>query len=85
VKNSKSIIPIVFIALALLAALYLSQQTTFFSPKATTSYQKYDLNDQVPAVNNLSDLDNQIRELNRINIDQLDQAIDENATDLNNL
>jgi len=84
-KASKGIFLFIFIALALVAALYLSKQTTIFSPKATTSYQEYVLDSNVEIVETSSDLDTLIQDLDSIDIDQMDEAIQENQVDSTNL
>lgn len=84
-KASKGIFLFIFIAMALVAALYLSKQTTIFSPKATTSYQEYVLDSNVEIVETSSDLDTLIQDLDSIDIDQMDAAIQENQVDSTNL
>ena len=84
-KNLKGLTLILFVVLALFAALYLSKQTTFFSPKATTSFQQYELDSEVPVVETASDLDQQIQSLEDIDLDQIDEAIRENELDSSNL
>jgi len=80
-KNFKGITVVLLILVALFAALYLSKQTTFFSPKATTSYQEYEIPAEVPLVESASDLDQQIQSIDDIDLDQIDQAIRENESD----
>jgi len=84
-KITKGIFLFVFIALALVAALYLSKQTTIFSPKATTSYQEYVLDTDIQLVENSSDLDSLLQDLESVDIDQMDKDLQENQVDSTNL
>lgn len=81
-KSFKSLSLFLIICIAIVAGIYLVQKTTFFSPKATTSYTEYQVKTEVPVIETRADLDSQIYELNEIDLDQIDQAIQENETDI---
>jgi len=84
-KTAKGILLSIFIVIALVAALYLSKQTTIFSPKATTSYQEYLLDTEIELVESSSDLDNLLMDLDSIDVDQIDQDLQDNQVDSTNI
>jgi hypothetical protein len=85
VKSSKNLIVVLIIAIAVFAGIYLVQQTTFFSPKATTSFTNYEVKTEIPVIETRAALDSQIYDLNQIDLNQIDQAIQENETDIPSL
>lgn len=83
-KNNTSFI-LIFIVLAIFAAVYLVNQKAIFSPKANVDNQNQSTEQNIPVINTSQDLDNQLEDLDKINFDQIDQNINENTVDLNQL
>lgn len=76
---------LVIITVSIIAALYLVNQKANYLPKATVSYDTYQLDETVPVISSYQGLESQLNKLDQINIDQTNPAINGNDTDINNL
>lgn len=84
-KNQNSflkLMPFIIIAIVIVGALYLINQGTNNFPKNTT--ETYQLNDQVSEIKTTQDLNTQLENLDKIDVDQINSAITNNETDTNN-
>lgn len=84
-KNTKIILLIIFIIFSIILTTYLnSKQVSIFS-KANYTPQKLNINEEVSQIDNKQDLEKTFKEIDNIDIDQIDKSLEENLKELDNL
>lgn len=80
----RQIVTFLIICCAIVGGIYLTQQTTFFAPKATVNTQSYqNIKTEVAPINSPDDLDQQIENLDSLNLNEIDKVLDSNSADAN--
>lgn len=76
-KGNMQLIVALIIIVAIITGVYLVQQRTNFLPKASSPYNTYQ-NTSNQTINNPSDLDKTLNELESTDVNQIDQGLNEN-------
>jgi hypothetical protein len=74
-----------FMIFTVVVALYLVNQKTNYLPQATTNYENYEVDEQVPDINAPEDLDAQLDKLDNIDVNQMNSGIINNDADSSGL
>lgn len=85
INKSQSILPFLFLSAGLVALMIVVSQQTFLAPKAAPTTINYQIDDHVPDVNLVSDLDIILQFVNKLNLNQLDSPLNDNYLDSANL
>lgn len=84
-KNKKIIFILAFIIISIALTLYLNSKQLVLFSKANNSLPSFELKENVDQINNNADFENTFKQIEEIDIDQIDKSLDENLKDMDNL